>query len=55
MSTLSPSVPRTPRPTETNEYAILKRIVRDAGLLDARPLYYWFKLIVAVSCRPIGR
>ena len=50
MSTLSPSVPRTPRPTEANEYAILKRIVRDAGLLDARPLYYWFKLIVAVSC-----
>ncbi|MGE3076694.1 MAG: fatty acid desaturase [Dehalococcoidia bacterium] len=37
------------RPSESNDYAILKKQIKGFGLLDARPGYYWMKTIVALS------
>lgn len=56
MSVLVPSraPASSPRPSETNDYAILKRQVKAAGLLDSRPGYYWLKAAVAVACLAAG-
>ena len=51
MSVLAPvAPPRRARPSETNDYAILKRQVKEAGLLEARSAYYWLKTIIATGC-----
>jgi fatty acid desaturase len=38
------------RPTSTNDYAVLKRQIKESGLLQSQPLYYWMKTIVALTC-----
>jgi fatty acid desaturase len=50
VSVLSPRAPRPLRPSVNQEYAALKRQIRESGLLDPRPGYYWFKVIVTVGC-----
>jgi fatty acid desaturase len=37
------------RPIPANDYARLKRQVAEAGLLDARPAYYWLKTAIALG------
>ena len=49
MSALAAEAPARARPSETNDYAILKRQIKEAGLLDSRPSYYWLKSIIAIS------
>ena len=51
---LNPRASARPRPTETNDYAILKRQIKAAGLLDSRPAYYWLKASIAVTCIAVG-
>lgn len=49
MSSASVSSPTRRPAAPSADYAVLKRQVKDAGLLDATPGYYWFKSIVALA------
>jgi len=54
LSALLAEAPPRLRPSESNDYAILKRRIAAAGLLAPRQGYYWFKSIVAVACIAAG-
>jgi fatty acid desaturase len=45
---------RSPRPTTTNEYAQLKHIIKQQGLLDKQPSYYIYKILLTVSLLAVG-
>ena len=42
------------RPSETNDYAILKKQIKATGLLESRSGYYWAKTIVAIALVAVG-
>ena len=41
---------RRPRPSETVDYAILKKQIQELGLLKAKPAYYAMKTVIALAC-----
>ena len=49
MSALATEAPQRTRPSETNDYAILKQQIKAAGLLESRSSYYWLKTALALA------
>lgn len=47
MAVLTPARPA--RPAAAVDYVALKRRIKEAGLLEARPGYYWFKTTIALG------
>ena len=54
MSALATETAPRLRPSETNDYAILKKQIKETGLLEAKSGYYWIKTIVAMALVGIG-
>ena len=45
---------RSPRPASANEYAQLKQIIRQRGLLEKQPAYYVYKILLTVGLLAAG-
>jgi len=54
LALLTPVRPISARPAPAVDYAVLKRRIKDAGLLEAKPGYYWIKTIVALGTLAIA-
>ena len=52
LTTLSPATTR--RAAVNTDYADLKRTIKAAGLLEAKPGYYWMKTAIAIGCLLAG-
>lgn len=49
MAALTATAPAVGKAPAANDYAILKRRIKEAGLMESKPGYYWLKTVIAIA------